>query len=308
MKPAALAALCAFTALCALAAAGCGGAPVPATEEPTQVVLAPPPARSRARSRIERMLRSAEARGYRMARVAVPLGDIPRAEVPPMFGPGDIDRKRDGTEGLPLSDIAFVERREASWSCPSHGADRHKLCAACMSPASPHAVRAEGPVSGSAVGRALTYEIVDGIRDPSAPGAVLGARSTRVAAKELLPHLLYAFRFTDEREPGIPLISFVLPPAVDLEVSRSSPLSASVEVRGAFTRVTLPVRPGASETIVAHVVSSAAEAWIDQLSPVAPLPPMNLLIVGVELSQAGDEPEPHLVVYLERLVNAAVSL
>jgi hypothetical protein len=301
MRPASLA------ALCALATTGCGGAPVPA-EEPTQVVLTPPPARSRARSRIERMLRSAEAQGYRMARVAVPLGDIPRAEVPPMFGPGDIEGKREVTEGLRLSDIAFIEGREASWSCPSHGADRHKLCAACMNPANPHAVRAEGPVAGSAAGRALTYEIVDGIRAPSAPGAVLGARSTRVVAKELLPHILYSFRFTDEREPGIELISFVLPPAAELEVSRSSPLSASVEVRGAFTRVTLPVRPGASETILAHVVSSAAEAWIGQLSPAAPLPPMNELIIGVELSQAGDEPEPHLVVYLERAATVATSL
>lgn len=287
-------------ALCALAALGCSSAPPLAPEKPTQPGVDASAARPRAGSRIERMLRSAEGQGYRMARVTVPIGEIPRAEVPPMLEPRDAEVKREVPGGFRSRDFAFVETHQASWSCPSHRAGRHALCAACMNPKRPRAVRAEGPVSGSAVGGELAYALIDGIRDPIASSGVFGVRTTRVVAKELLPHLVYAFRFTDPQEPGVDLISFVLPPAAQTEVSRSGPLSASAEVRGALTRVTLQVRQGASETIVAYVMSSAAEAWIDQLSPGAPPPPTDALIVGVELSQAGDEPEPHLVVYLER--------
>ena len=86
---------------------------------------------------------------------------------------------------------------------------------------------------GSGARDALTYEIVDGVRDPGVPASLVEARRTRVMARELLPSVLYAFRFVDEREPGIELVSLVLPPAVDLQVYRSGATDLSSNVRGA---------------------------------------------------------------------------
>jgi hypothetical protein len=252
---------------------------------------------------IDGLLRSAEARGYQMARVEVSLADIPSASVPALLDP---ESRPDNASALRVQSLAFVEARERAWACPSHGDERRPLCAACANAPRFIPVRAEGPIRGSAAHNAIRYELVDGIRDPSAAVKIVEARRTSIVAKEILPQLLYAFRYVDDQEPGLELVSFVLPPAIELQISRSRDTAPFDNVARSFSRATLPVRPGGSEAVVARVASSAAAAWIERLSPRGAPPPVEDLLVGIELSHAGDEPEPRIVAHVSRVRGEAV--
>jgi hypothetical protein len=250
------------------------------------------------------MLRSAEASGFQIARATVAVAEIPVVRVPALLGPADAERQSDSHNAWDLHELAFDEARERSWSCTAHAGEARGFCSTCNAPLR-HAIRAEGPVRGdpraAAPRRTLGYEIVDGIFDPVVGGVVGDVRRTRLLAKELVPHLIHAFRFFDEREPGLPLVSVILPPAIELAISRSRPTDGTDDVRGSFSRATLPVRPGGSESVVARITGAAAAAWIERIAPEAPPPPAEDLEIGVELTSAGDEPEPQLVAWVKRL-------
>jgi len=253
-------------------------------------------------SSLEVMLRSAEALGYEMARVTVALHEIPEVELPPMLearaGLGE-SASRDGA--WDLTGLAFVEEREGVASCASHEGEVRPFCAACQAALRSRSRRAEGPRRGSGAHHVLGYELVDGNYDGRAREAVGETRRTRVWAREILPHLVYAFRFAHEREPGIGLVSLVMPPAADISISRSRPTDPRDDVQGSFCRTTLPVRPGGSESVVARIAGEATAAWIAEISPGAPPPPQEDLVVGVELSQTGPQPEPEIVAWISRV-------
>lgn len=292
-----------FALVIAMVSLGCAAAPSPEAEAPANAAAG---ASAGGRwhvlaSGIELFLLSAEARGYAMARATVAINDIPRVSLRSMLGPVEAETAPQNAPKFNLATMAFVAGREKSWSCPSHGADRHTLCVACMNPTQPLAVRAEGPLRKSAVRDELTYEIVDGVRPAGPSRVILEEKRTRFVAKEVLPDLLYAFRFVNEEEPGVELISFILPPAIDIQMSRSAPTEPSGDVSGAFSRATFPIRRGAAETLRARITSSASSAWLRGIYPSPPPAPKDDLIIGVEVSQAGDEPEPRIVAYVSRI-------
>jgi len=288
--------------LCLLGAAGCARS----TQAPVRDAGHPAATGRRGLSRVEVMLRRAEALGYEMARVTLTLNEIPEVQLPPMLEAHAAGRGATASpEGAwDLSGLAFVEEREGVASCGPHEGEVRPFCASCQAAGRSRSRRAEGPRRGSGVRHVVDYEFVDGNYDIGAHQDVGETRKTRVSAKEVLPHLVYAFRFAHETEPGVALVSLVMPPAVDISVSRSRPVDPRDEVDGSFRRTTLPVRPGGSESVVARLTGEATAAWIAGVSPGAPPLPQEDLVVGVELSQTGSEPKPQLVAWVSRVHDA----
>jgi len=271
----------------------CGSAPEQEADGPKTPANLP-----RGYARIDRMISRAEAQGLPVARVLVPLDAVPVAPVPPPLEPASAEGKP-MVEDASLRDLGFFEVRATSSGIVGRSQDPFVLRSACDGPRRLLAIRGEGPVVDSARDGSLAYLLVDAVYDTGSCGTRLGPRRTTVQAKELMPNLLYAFRFVDPREPGVELLSLVLPTA-GITTSRSRDVELRDDLHGDFSRVTLPIRPGSSESLLAQVAVDDATAWMHKLSPTEPAPVSHLLL-GVELSQAGDDIPHQLLVYARRL-------
>jgi len=145
--------------------------------------------------------------------------------------------------------------------------------------------RWEGLATPSPTRRAATaeYTIVDGWFDRAAckAGAV---RRVSAPANEIVPGVMYAFRTCGPSCSEDEALAIVLPTARSLVTNRSDPAR-----QGALTtRVSLPLRRGTAESMVAYVIAPAEKRQ-----------PARGLVVGVEVTQGIQDPEPVAVMFVQ---------
>jgi hypothetical protein len=239
--------------------------------------------------RLDAELRAAAVAGRSLARIVVRIADIPDVELPAMLDAGASRRAVGAPPSLDLNALSLTEMYDATRSrirCPNPSAGRPS-----------HVVRLERV--SEPPDQVLALELLDGVLDEPGCHLLGDARPSRIVAKEVFPELVYAFRFIDRQRPGLELVSFVMPPGT-LATSKSEP-TGHPDLEGAFCRATLPLRYGTAQWIALRTSIQSVRDWHRGVVAVRAVAGGDLLLVGVELTHTGNEPEPQLVVHVGRL-------
>lgn len=164
---------------------------------------------------------------------------------------------------------------------------------------------------------AARYTVVDGWFDARTCKAV-EVRRTSVEARSLAGGLLYGFREACPSPASVsPHTPTIVPPSASAATTSSSACSGEAltllgprlqhvvatgvggdakTMLGSFSRVTLPLRRGGGGSLVERIAASSLREWCDASGSRASF--SRDVLLGVEVVQAVDDPEPIAVSYV----------